>query len=52
MGWWTGTDLIATAFSAFTDLILAIYPLFTIKDLQMAMKVKVGLGVVLSLGIM
>ncbi|KAL4964303.1 uncharacterized protein BDV14DRAFT_78356 [Aspergillus stella-maris] len=39
------------SFSAFTDLILAIYPLFTIKDLQMAMKVKVGLGVVLSLGI-
>ncbi|KAL4791456.1 hypothetical protein BDV19DRAFT_381554 [Aspergillus venezuelensis] len=39
------------SFSAFTDLTLAIYPLFTIKDLQMAMKVKVGLGVVLSLGI-
>ncbi|KAL4950167.1 hypothetical protein BDW69DRAFT_172737 [Aspergillus filifer] len=39
------------SFSALTDLVLAIYPLFTIKDLQMAMKAKVGLGVVLSLGI-
>lgn len=37
--------------SALTDLILAIYPLFTIRRLQMAIKVKVGLGVVLSLGI-
>ncbi|RDW64448.1 uncharacterized protein DSM5745_09859 [Aspergillus mulundensis] len=39
------------AASAFTDLILAVYPLFTIKDLQMATKVKVGLGFVLSLGL-
>ncbi|KAL4802505.1 hypothetical protein BDV18DRAFT_163907 [Aspergillus unguis] len=37
--------------SAFTDLLLAVYPLFTIKDLQMATKVKVGLGCVLSLGV-
>ncbi|OJJ08288.1 hypothetical protein ASPVEDRAFT_155969 [Aspergillus versicolor CBS 583.65] len=37
--------------SAFTDLILAIYPLFTIRRLQMAIKVKLGLAVVLSLGI-
>ncbi|KAL4936975.1 hypothetical protein BDV06DRAFT_232898 [Aspergillus oleicola] len=37
--------------SAFTDFLLAMYPLFTIKNLQMATKVKVGLGVVLSLGI-
>ncbi|BCS21573.1 uncharacterized protein APUU_22005S [Aspergillus puulaauensis] len=37
--------------SALTDLILAIYPLFTIRRLQMAIKVKVGLGIVLSLGI-
>ncbi|KAL4898868.1 hypothetical protein BDW74DRAFT_189871 [Aspergillus multicolor] len=39
------------AASAFTDLILAVYPLFTIKDLQMALKVKIGLGFVLSLGL-
>ncbi|KKK21023.1 hypothetical protein ARAM_005100 [Aspergillus rambellii] len=38
--------------SAFTDLVLAVYPLFTISRLQMATKVKVGLGFVLSLGIM
>ncbi|KAL4786936.1 hypothetical protein BJX76DRAFT_364758 [Aspergillus varians] len=37
--------------SALTDLILAIWPLFTIKNLQMALKVKAGLGGVLSLGI-
>ncbi|KAL4914323.1 hypothetical protein BDW62DRAFT_213546 [Aspergillus aurantiobrunneus] len=37
--------------SAFTDLILAIYPLFTIQQLQMATRVKLGLGFVLSLGI-
>ena len=39
------------AFSAFSDLALAIYPLFTIAGLQMAFKVKLGLGFVLSLGI-
>ncbi|CBF84542.1 hypothetical protein AN8971.2 [Aspergillus nidulans FGSC A4] len=39
------------AASALTDLILAIYPLFTIKDLQMPTKVKLGLGFVLSLGL-
>ncbi|KAL4740267.1 hypothetical protein BDV11DRAFT_169310 [Aspergillus similis] len=39
------------AASALTDLILAIYPLFTIKDLQMPIKVKFGLGFVLSLGL-
>lgn len=39
------------AFSAFSDLALAIYPLFTIAGLQMALKVKLGLGFVLSLGI-
>ncbi|KAL2785813.1 hypothetical protein BJX66DRAFT_347236 [Aspergillus keveii] len=37
--------------SALSDLILAVYPLFTIKNLQMPLKVKVGLGFVLSLGI-
>ncbi|KAF7131129.1 hypothetical protein CNMCM5793_004116 [Aspergillus hiratsukae] len=37
--------------SAFSDFVLAIYPLFTIKNLQMATKVKFGLGFVLSLGI-
>ncbi|KAL5342742.1 hypothetical protein BJX70DRAFT_385938 [Aspergillus crustosus] len=37
--------------SAVSDLALAVYPLFTIKKLQMALKVKVGLGFVLSLGI-
>ncbi|EAW17410.1 uncharacterized protein NFIA_073250 [Aspergillus fischeri NRRL 181] len=37
--------------SAFSDLVLAVYPLLTIKDLQMATKVKFGLGFVLSLGI-
>ncbi|KAF7595528.1 hypothetical protein BBP40_005563 [Aspergillus hancockii] len=37
--------------SAFSDLVLAIYPLTTIAGLQMARKVKVGLGCVLSLGI-
>jgi hypothetical protein len=40
------------AASALSDLILAIYPLFTIKNLQMPPKVKFGLGFVLSLGIM
>jgi hypothetical protein len=55
---WTGflfTMLLtgdAVAASAFSDLVLAIYPLLTIKDLQMATKVKFGLGFVLSLGIM
>ncbi|KAL4881786.1 hypothetical protein BJY04DRAFT_227572 [Aspergillus karnatakaensis] len=39
------------SFSALSDFLLAIYPLFTIKNLQMATKVKVGLGFVLSLGI-
>ncbi|KAL4939183.1 hypothetical protein BDV06DRAFT_231231 [Aspergillus oleicola] len=37
--------------SALSDLILAVYPLFTIWGLQMALKVKIGLGCVLSLGI-
>ncbi|KAL3458333.1 hypothetical protein BJX64DRAFT_225301 [Aspergillus heterothallicus] len=37
--------------SALSDLILAVYPLFTIKNLQVPLKVKFGLGVVLSLGI-
>ncbi|KAL4933236.1 uncharacterized protein BDV17DRAFT_286914 [Aspergillus undulatus] len=37
--------------SALSDLVLAIYPLFTIWRLQMALKVKIGLGCVLSLGI-
>ncbi|KAL2869509.1 uncharacterized protein BJX67DRAFT_379060 [Aspergillus lucknowensis] len=37
--------------SAFSDFVLAVYPLFTIQKLQMALKVKFGLGFVLSLGI-
>ncbi|KAF5858015.1 hypothetical protein ETB97_004946 [Aspergillus alliaceus] len=37
--------------SAFSDLALAIYPITTIAGLQMARKVKIGLGCVLSLGI-
>ncbi|KAL2847784.1 hypothetical protein BJY01DRAFT_234174 [Aspergillus pseudoustus] len=37
--------------SALSDLVLAVYPLFTIKNLQMPLKVKFGLGFVLSLGI-
>ncbi|KAL5340223.1 hypothetical protein BJX70DRAFT_361843 [Aspergillus crustosus] len=37
--------------SALSDLVLAVYPLFFIWNLQMATKVKVGLGFVLSLGI-
>ncbi|RHZ50753.1 hypothetical protein CDV55_101866 [Aspergillus turcosus] len=37
--------------SALSDFVLAVYPLFTIKNLQMATKVKFGLGFVLSLGI-
>ncbi|KAL2863369.1 uncharacterized protein BJX67DRAFT_390636 [Aspergillus lucknowensis] len=37
--------------SAFTDLLLAVYPLFTISGLQMALKIKIGLGVLLSMGI-
>ncbi|KAE8377565.1 hypothetical protein BDV26DRAFT_304860 [Aspergillus bertholletiae] len=37
--------------SAFSDLILAIYPLRTIAGLQIARKVKIGLSCVLSLGI-
>lgn len=39
------------AFFVFSDLVPAIYPLFTIADLKLAMKVKIGLGFVLSLGI-
>ncbi|KAL4916733.1 hypothetical protein BDW62DRAFT_218556 [Aspergillus aurantiobrunneus] len=37
--------------SALSDLVLAVYPLFTIWGLQMALKVKIGLGCVLSLGV-
>ncbi|KAL3476017.1 hypothetical protein BJX99DRAFT_270827 [Aspergillus californicus] len=37
--------------SALSDLLLAIYPLFTIQKLQMATNVKFGLGFVLSLGV-
>ncbi|KAL4963664.1 uncharacterized protein BDV14DRAFT_190774 [Aspergillus stella-maris] len=37
--------------SALSDLVLAIYPLSTIWGLQMAMKIKIGLGCVLSLGV-
>ncbi|KAL3474081.1 hypothetical protein BJX99DRAFT_186751 [Aspergillus californicus] len=37
--------------SALSDLVLAVYPLFTIWKLQMPLKVKIGLGCVLSLGI-
>ncbi|KAL2807768.1 hypothetical protein BJX63DRAFT_436757 [Aspergillus granulosus] len=37
--------------SALSDLVLAVYPLFTIWNLQMVLKVKIGLGVVLSLGV-
>ncbi|KAE8154662.1 hypothetical protein BDV25DRAFT_171487 [Aspergillus avenaceus] len=37
--------------SAFSDLVLALYPLHTIYGLQMARKVKFGLATVLSLGI-
>ncbi|KAL4777259.1 hypothetical protein BDW60DRAFT_520 [Aspergillus nidulans var. acristatus] len=39
------------SFSAFSDLVLAVYPLTTIYGLQMALKVKIGLGCVLSLGV-
>ncbi|THC91404.1 hypothetical protein EYZ11_009133 [Aspergillus tanneri] len=39
------------SFSAVSDLVLAIYPLTTIYGLQMARKVKVGLGFLLSLGV-
>ncbi|KKK13541.1 hypothetical protein ARAM_001710 [Aspergillus rambellii] len=38
------------SFSAASDFVLAVYPLFMIWNLQMAVKVKVGLGIVLSLG--
>ncbi|KAL4783830.1 hypothetical protein BJX76DRAFT_243187 [Aspergillus varians] len=37
--------------SAFSDLAFAVYPLFTIWGLQMALRVKIGLGFVLSLGV-
>ncbi|KAL2856460.1 hypothetical protein BJY01DRAFT_242797 [Aspergillus pseudoustus] len=37
--------------SAFSDLVLAVYPLFTISRLQMALRLKIGLGILLSLGI-
>jgi hypothetical protein len=40
------------AASAFSDLVLAAYPLFTIYHLQMALRLKVALGILLSLGIM
>ncbi|KAL4984997.1 hypothetical protein BDW68DRAFT_6654 [Aspergillus falconensis] len=39
------------SFSALSDLVLAVYPLTTIYGLQMALKVKIGLGCVLSLGV-
>lgn len=45
-------QLTVAAASALSDLLLAIYPLFTIGPLQMAIKVKIGLGFVLSLGVM
>jgi hypothetical protein len=41
-----------TAASAFSDLVLAVYPLFTIYHLQMTRRLKIGLGILLSLGIM
>jgi hypothetical protein len=41
-----------TAASAFSDLVLAVYPLFTIYHLQMPLRLKIGLGILLSLGIM
>ena len=44
------TDHIAA--SAFSDFVLAIYPLKTIAGLQMDRKIKIGLSCVLSLGIM
>ncbi|RHZ46515.1 uncharacterized protein CDV56_103809 [Aspergillus thermomutatus] len=48
---WSFADLEpAVASSAFSDLVLAVYPLLTIRNLQMATKVKFGLGFVLSLG--
>ncbi|KAL2856142.1 hypothetical protein BJX68DRAFT_263637 [Aspergillus pseudodeflectus] len=37
--------------SAFSDLVLAVYPLFTIYHLQMTRRLKIGLGILLSLGI-
>ncbi|KAL2787403.1 hypothetical protein BJX66DRAFT_353367 [Aspergillus keveii] len=37
--------------SAFSDLVLAVYPLFTIYHLQMPLRLKIGLGILLSLGI-
>jgi hypothetical protein len=44
-------DLTAAS-AAFSDLVLAVYPLFTIYHLQMPLRLKIGLGILLSLGIM
>ncbi|PSN70136.1 hypothetical protein BS50DRAFT_585592 [Corynespora cassiicola Philippines] len=43
--------LINLAFSAFSDLALALLPLFVIRKLQIETKLKVALGVVMSLGV-
>lgn len=39
------------AFSSFSDLILALYPLTFIWNLQLKLKIKIGLGAVMSLGL-
>lgn len=38
--------------SAFTDFLLAVYPIFIIRKTQMELKMKIGLGFLLSLGIL
>lgn len=43
---------IIAAFSAFSDGVLAIYPIFIIWNLQMAKRMKLGLGLVMALGIL
>ncbi len=39
------------AFSAFSDLVLALFPILIIKDLKIDMKLKIGLCAVMGLGI-
>ena len=46
------SDNASPAFSAFTDLVLAIFPLFVLRGLQMDLKLKISLIVLLGLGVL
>jgi len=46
------SDTVPLAFSAFTDLVLAIFPFFVLRGLQMDLKLKISLIVLLGLGVL